>query len=239
MTAVQSGSSPVDPFIAEELSPEALDFQEPAYGKTEFNFTDRAAKIAHQLQQTRGAFTLGVFGDWGSGKTTFCNLIGSHLETMASGIVWVRFNAWRSEDRESPILHLLETIQDRIETKRRVVGKAIRNGFKGLIYGTKPSLEINLPGTGKVKLETDLGKAIDREAQLNARFTDQMPFATSFRKLSQAMQQSKKVKLVVFVDDLDRCTPARAIKLLEQIKLILDLPNTIIILALNKRLFDD
>ena len=41
-------------------------------------------------------------------------------------------------------------------------------------------------------------------------------------------------RLVVFVDDLDRCLPEKAIEILEAIKLFLHVPQTIFVLGMDR-----
>jgi predicted KAP-like P-loop ATPase len=52
------------------------------------------------------------------------------------------------------------------------------------------------------------------------------------------MQETKIKKLVVLIDDLDRCLPNVAIELLEAIRLFLFLPNTIFIVAADEAMIE-
>ena len=45
--------------------------------------------------------------------------------------------------------------------------------------------------------------------------------------------------LVVFIDDLDRCLPAKAVQVLEAVKLFLDKPGCIFILGADTRVVRD
>ena len=68
---------------------------------------------------------------------------------------------------------------------------------------------------------------------------DQVQFLEQFQQnLSQLVEEqvsSKSQKLVVFIDDLDRCLPQKAIQVLEAIKLFLDVPGCIYIFGFGSR----
>ena len=61
------------------------------------------------------AFVIGVFGEWGSGKSTVLNAIGASFGTDAAQptdvTLRIDFNAWRFEREEHLLLPLLKTIQ--------------------------------------------------------------------------------------------------------------------------------
>src|SRR5262249_45444753 len=63
---------------------------------------------------------------------------------------------------------------------------------------------------------------------------------SEMRNLRQALEQElakialKDSKMVIFVDDLDRCDPTQIVELLDSIKLFLDLKNLFIVLAVDR-----
>ncbi|MCA1899879.1 MAG: SUMF1/EgtB/PvdO family nonheme iron enzyme [Chloroflexi bacterium] len=59
-------------------------------------------------------------------------------------------------------------------------------------------------------------------------------FQSRFAELVQTQILENDSRLVVFVDDLDRCLPEKAIEVLEAIKLFLDAPGCVFILGLDQ-----
>jgi predicted KAP-like P-loop ATPase len=55
-------------------------------------------------------FAIGIFGGWGSGKTTLMRAIEDKLDS--SRAVSVQFSAWRYEKEEHLIVPLLDTIRE-------------------------------------------------------------------------------------------------------------------------------
>ncbi len=59
-------------------------------------------------------------------------------------------------------------------------------------------------------------------------------FQQSFEQLVKAQVLDKNRQLVVFIDDLDRCLPEKAIEVLEALKLFLDVPGCIFFLGVDR-----
>src|SRR3954463_2792873 len=73
-------------------------------------FADIAAALAEIVMESAPQFAVGVFGGWGSGKTTLMQAIEDRLDN--DRIVPVRFSAWRYEKEEHLIVPLLDTVRE-------------------------------------------------------------------------------------------------------------------------------
>jgi hypothetical protein len=60
-------------------------------------------------------------------------------------------------------------------------------------------------------------------------------FRDRFEKLVERHVVSNGERLVVFVDDLDRCLPEKAIEVLEAIKLFLEVPGCVFVIAVDQK----
>src|SRR5262249_27235089 len=70
-------------------------------------YTNAIVKI---IKDSFPKFTIGLFGDWGTGKTTLMNSISDKLENDNNSIP-VRFETWRYEREEQfALIPLLKTI---------------------------------------------------------------------------------------------------------------------------------
>src|SRR5215469_9078188 len=61
-------------------------------------FSPMAQILVNVIKATPPPFTIGVFGAWGSGKTTLMNLVRKGLEEDGTKTVW--FNAWKYDGKE-------------------------------------------------------------------------------------------------------------------------------------------
>jgi len=116
---------------------------------------DAAAVLAKLILDSSPRFSVGVFGGWGSGKTTLMRAIHRELRRDISTIP-VEFSGWRFEREPQLLVPLLDTIrmslvswsnkQKRPELRERVASVARRIGrvVRALLAGL--SGEVGLPG---------------------------------------------------------------------------------------------
>jgi hypothetical protein len=187
---------------------------------------------------TQTPFTVGVFGGWGSGKSSLLEMIDQKLAgDHDQEVVRVRFNPWIYRRESNILIPLLYTLQDtlaedgrsRFTESARTIGAVAAKLSAGVLLG-------RLSG-GAVSL-ADLNALIAQYAE------QRHETASEMSKLRETLQQqadsihNKGARLVFFIDDLDRCEPDEIIDLLESVKLFLDLRNVFIIIAIAKDVVD-
>lgn len=75
--------------------------------------------------------TIGIYGDWGSGKSSLIKMVAKELEKQ-DGVVCLTFNGWLFEDYEDAKTALMGTILDEIKENRTLSDKALEL-FKNLM----------------------------------------------------------------------------------------------------------
>jgi hypothetical protein len=203
-------------------------------------FKTYARVLAEAALGTKGPFTIGVFGEWGTGKTSLMHLIQEQLNGQ-DDVVTVWFNAWRFEQEEHPIVPLVATIirgllaKDGFLDKIKGGGKAFVTALRAIAYGFAGKAKIGIPGFAEVEAAFVAKDMIEREDALRPDpLLDRSLYFEAFERLSQ-IEVGDQVKIVVIIDDLDRCFPDRAIKLLESIKLVLSQPGFIFVLGVSPK----
>ena len=200
----------------------------------------------------------GVHGDWGLGKTSFLHQVRYHLtgdnpqslaaqnaprRSKPSGhIETVWFDAWRYHAEAVPVVALLQ------EMRAQMSDKALRKS------AAKRLGEVAVKGTllGLDELTKKIGLQYAKFQQASRQWDAENLAATlpsdSLRQNLQetirlllpdaedaAEDESSASRLVVFVDDLDRCEPEAAYRLLEGLKVYLTLNNWVFVLGLNQK----
>ncbi len=211
-----------------------------------------ATALAQAAVHTPQTITIGVYGDWGSGKTSAMRLMQRIIDEGDQALtVW--FNAWQYERVDHIIVPLLSTIVNDIEyakNKQRgpyeKAAEAVKKKLTALVEPLRAvaratSLEFGVPGSPKVSI--DFGKAISEGEKLaEGRAKDTAPpggrYFDAFRTLRHLSGQPDVPRIVIFIDDLDRCTAAKAFELLENIKLVLDLPNFSYVIGLAEGIIE-
>ena len=164
---------------------------------------------------------IAIYGKWGSGKSCLMKTVENKLDKNKYKTLW--FNTWMYEkDKNLPFSLLKYILKDRKLKKILNTGKDV---LESMVYST----EINLgPITFNSKEALDHADELDNK---NKSFWEEVEeFKKEYRKLS-----FKGKKLIVFLDDLDRCDSNNIINLISSIKLFLSInENIIFILGIDR-----
>lgn len=202
--------------------------------------------------------SIGIYGDWGSGKSSLMQMCKSQLEQEDDNIKCLIFNGWLFESYDDAKTAILGTILDEISQNMTLSEKAkkILNGlyssvdkFKLLTKVGKTGLDLVLTGglgtlanmtidsiikqIPSVSVDSDRIKESVHDELSNKELRDDI---RKFQKnFSELLEESKISKLIVFVDELDRCTPDTILNTLEAIKLFLFNGNVAFIVGADER----
>lgn len=195
--------------------------------------------LAAAIADTRGPFTIGIFGEWGTGKTSLMHLIENRLEGN-DDIVTVWFNAWRYEKEDHPIVPLVGTIIHGLEKHKGLsqrfgaAGRQLIRSLRAIAYGFSAKSKVKVPGFAEVEASFVAKDMIDRDEQLTPDpLLDRSLYFGAFNSLDE-VRLRENVRVVVLIDDLDRCFPDQAIRLLESIKLVLAQPGFIFVIGVAR-----
>jgi hypothetical protein len=168
--------------------------------------------------------TLGIFGPWGSGKTSLMEMLRRHIESTKGEkkrkTLW--FNAWMYEGREeaqSALIHaLLRLLQDDVTLvgEAKQLWEKLKSGASVLKLGKAISKSL-------ITMSPDIDGFVDAFEKESGRIAETMEsFEHDLRKLMQLVSVDR---IVVFIDDLDRCSTGKVIETFETIKLFLNTPT--------------
>ena len=177
--------------------------------------------------------TIAIQGDWGSGKTSFMNIIRKKLEGETE-IIW--FNTWQfsqfnMQENVSLIFlnYVKNVIQKYMKENLTIKGNVQENTskvVKSLIKLTSCACD--------AATQSNIGKNLYEQFFENDAIGAIEQLKQEFQKnINLLCEQRQKDKIVFFVDDLDRLQPLRAVELLEVLKLFLDCEHCVFILAID------
>ena len=211
--------------------------------------------------------TIGVYGDWGSGKSSLLKMVARQFEGK-DGVLLLSFNGWLFEGFDDAKTALMGTILDEI-ISRRLVSTEVKDGAKRLGWKLLKQIDImrvmgfagrtalagitgGIPGTlvslgkdavaGLTGLSDKAGDAKLTVEQIAEQLKENAEDGVrrgirEFRKdFEDLLKESGITKLIVLIDDLDRCLPETILETLEAIKLFLFVPRTAFILGADERL---
>ncbi len=205
-------------------------------------------------------FTISLHSPYGTGKTSFIESWQADLRNQ--GYKTVYFNAWETDFSQDAFLAFMAAIRTQLSEQsskpkkaRNVISKITRKGIWSAVKRGAPKLvkgaakkiageetvdgALEFFGLGADEIasasEEWVAAALEaQEAQENSRVQFRGELQDFVRsELKSSNEQSKK-KLIVFIDDLDRCRPNYAIQLLEAIKHLFDVDGLLFVLSIDE-----
>lgn len=232
------------------------------------NFNETAQSIKDLItEKDLMPISVGVFGDWGAGKSTVLELTKKFLEADEQQYIQVHFDAWMFQGYDDAKAALLETIATKLvkqaendkslSTKaKEFAGRVDKIRLMGLLMDGGSAFAGIPTGGGFQKIlgafsddddddidAKDIKKTADglqeiakkNKGLVKAKKVFSPPKEIKeFRKAYSALLEEFDKPLIVYVDNLDRCSPFNAISTLEAIRLFLFLPNTAFVIAADE-----
>ncbi len=180
---------------------------------------------------------LAIDGEWGSGKTTFVKMWRQYL--INEGYKTLYFNAWATDFVEDPLIALMGELKEVIGSNSKFESLVKNIGKIGLTVGG----EIIKTGVKRIAgIDTETIKAgVDEVTDIfkeqinsyNGRKAELEEFKNKLGEYLASESQDNTHPIVFFIDELDRCNPHYAVRLLERVKHLFEVPNIIFVLAVN------
>jgi len=219
--------------------------------------------------------TIGVFGDWGSGKSSIMESLKKAYEVEdAKGTLCLQFNGWVFEgydDAKAALIEAIlrafknnETLYQKVQSEVLSLAKSVK-WMRVLGFGIKnvavPLAVASLTGGASIGVQifnwlqehisnpsqiVDSIKGLDFDSFKEKYFKEQEEVEEQYQVVRKFREDFKDLlekagikKLVVLIDDLDRCLPDRIIDNLEAIKLFLNVGNTAFVIGADPRIVRD
>lgn len=173
---------------------------------------------------------IALYGKWGSGKSTLMKYIGTELEKGDYKSLY--FPAWEFEKDENLPVSLTHFISDRTGTSSvKIIKEFLALAGDALLSGIK-SVTLD---AGVIKINPKA--LIDSAQEYNQKIKEQnksaynntKDFKKKFLEAEKVIiKKTKKKKLIIFIDDLDRCEPENVLNLISIIKLFFTYSENIV-----------
>lgn len=204
-------------------------------------FADIAEPVQEALLRERlDPVAVGVFGDWGSGKSTVLEILRERL--VARGrVVVVYTRPWEYDPNIDPkatlIAEVLSAVRAEVsKDESRMTELAGR--FRGLVSRVQWSKALTLVANSALTLS--IPKISDVVGLFGEAGDDGLadPTLQGFREeFDELMAELEEIdRVVVLVDDLDRCLPDTVVAALEAMKLFLSVRKMGFVIAADRRL---
>lgn len=200
-------------------------------------YSDIAAAVVEAIRREGlDPVAVGLFGTWGSGKSSILELVAASVPAKT---VAVRVRPWEYDKADDPKALLIGDVIAQLQAQLDKRGK-LETTTKGAL--TKLTGRVNwtraltLAAKGvmlQVPSVEDLAK-IFKEGDDPGAGASLTAFRTEFEALLKTLRDVDRV--VVLVDDLDRCLPTAVVATLEAVKLFLSVPKMAFVIAADDTL---
>ncbi|MCR4826371.1 MAG: KAP family NTPase [Bacteroidales bacterium] len=188
-----------------------LDYDKQA--NTSDSLDKYADAIVHRLLNTNldeNAYAMGITSKWGSGKTTFLDLLKAKFKDETEII---DFNPWNCRTPEQVIEDFFATLRDNLSPKHSSLSRPIREYAKLIGSVSVPSIQ-----------------GISFEIQP---FSDNQSISKKKKELSEKLMLLHK-RVVVFIDDLDRLEGSEVFEVLRLVRNTANISNVIYVVAYDR-----
>ncbi|MED3613974.1 P-loop NTPase fold protein [Bacillus wiedmannii] len=183
-----------------------------------------AKRIANALEkQGKDSLTIGLLGEWGSGKSSVYNLIKESSDD--SKMLFVDFKPWYFGENNHDIirLYLLQFLEGikKTEGYSPEIGKALQK-----YANVFSSVSIRTSGT-IVSIKELISSIIPNKETLNL---------SEIKKEIENLLKEYPKRIVVYIDDIDRLEGTEIRMIFKLVRLVADFPNITYILALDEEI---
>lgn len=171
-------------------------------------------KLAEEIRASKfqSAYSIGITGEWGIGKTSFIEPLKNELNRDA---IIVTFNPWLSLGRKSILQRFAETLASELSK-----------------YDYNLSSELDRYVNSLIKMEANSNTNLI-ESFSYIFLGENQEMSHEFSSIDQSLRKISK-KIVVFIDDLDRLDAAEISETLKLIRKTANFGNTIYISCYDK-----
>lgn len=187
----------------------------------------------HVFQSTRGFKSLLISGDWGTGKTSVLGELATKLGKAEEGnnrfpTKTIFFEAWKYEQEANLMFALLWKLVSSAENYQEVL-KSISTDSRSAVgemfdytisVGSQWSMKAGLKGLIEDRKAIQNYRRTKGTSEFLPDYISTDKFLMGFENLLKKLYPERK--LVILIDDLDRCSPESAMNLLDNMRQLIN-----------------
>ena len=211
-------------------------------------------KICYLVNELRidSNFCLALNGGWGSGKSFVIEYLAEELQKQEEYIV-IKYDAWKNNFYTDPLIAILYCVLDSVKEYFHYTEDVVKKfkKLKGSFY--KTLLDFVKKASDKdekikigyyvVKKVFEIISSIKSSIVDDKKFEEFKSYQTLLAQAQTVLNEitaypligNKQTKLVILVDEIDRCLPDEQLKILERLHHLFEVKNCAVIVAINRK----
>lgn len=212
------------------------------------NFIEKLIMLVNTLSSNRQGCCFAVNGVWGSGKTFVLEKFEKQLarlkwEDNKDNIYYVfHYDCWKYDYYDEPAIAIISAMLDATDKELALFPEGVENAMTVSLKTVRKILSTVAGELCKNKIGIDLVEIAsdvleEQQEENEVEFDLLYGFKRALECTRKNIQEIAKDKTVVIVvDELDRCLPQYAIKVLERLHHIFEeIENVIVIISMDKK----
>ena len=203
--------------------------------KDALDFHSLAKGLVDLLRDTGDStpLTIGIQAPWGMGKSSFMHQLQRLLNEDSELFKTVMFNAW-TFDGEDILEGLMKTVLNQLDPG--ILKRTLRNKKFTKAFHAIARIAASWFGIGKMVDEIWEAINIDPRARNELR---ELIVDTMSEWVKKTPKRDYERTIIVFIDDLDRCSPESVFRVFEAIKLYLDSKGFVFVLGMDSEIVSE
>ena len=210
---------------------------------------DRLIEFVECVSKNKNECCFALEGKWGVGKSYVLDMFEKQISQIQSEDTYndkyfvFNYNCWKYDYYEEPSIALVSAMIDNIQRKEKLFGENTEAFLKSSVKKAKDILEDiasdfikNKIGVDLVEIVKNIKEDADKEVVSKHDFDLMFAFKKTLNSTREKIKELAKDKTIIFiVDELDRCLPSYAIKVLERLHQLFEgIENIILIISIDR-----
>ena len=194
------------------------------YHRDRLNRSPQVKALCSVMQRVDGHAVVSIDGPWGSGKTAFVKMCSAELRSRSVPVV--EFNAWQQSYTNNPLVDVVSAIAAEL-------GSSLSDTVKRALIDASWHLA-KVASRGVIDRDAvtfDDPAVFDPWFEASAKVNE---FKDRLAEAASPTGGNSAGRLVVLIDELDRCRPDYALNLIESVRHLLAEDGIVVLLALNR-----
>ncbi len=202
------------------------------------HYAEKVRKVVQNNANNPEPLTIGVYGKWGEGKTSFMNLVENQVDLFeknldGKGIMKYHFNPWRYGSEDEMLFAFFQGLAQKLfltqETNLKTAGNYILK-FSRYLKAIKLSASVGVPKLWGAKVTftpSEIFEALGEDIK-----GEELSLESFKEKIDDTLEKARW-KILVFIDDIDRLDKDEIYTLLKIVKLNADFKNLVYLITMD------
>ena len=220
-------------------------------GRTKF--VNSIVDFINVLSEGKRGCCFAIDGKWGTGKTYVLDMLEEELnqiqsEDTADNRYFVfHYNSWEYDYYDEPLVAIVASMQDEVENKESIWNREVDKTIQAGIEVAKTEVKKMVGSLAEKHIGVNFVNVIDAIRKVDQENEEKKESYDDFYNFKKAMSDvrtsmgkiAEEKTIVLVVDELDRCMPAYAIKVIERLHHIFEkINNIVVIIAVDSEQLD-